>query len=215
MGSKSNLAGFSSYAYCAGFIGFVLGGPLSALLAVVSLQLLSRGLLGNRNKFSPLWGDILIVFLLWFGIGLVAMPVSWFITRSMGWNLDLVALVQSGARFKSYKDWSAFEEQQAKAEEEKQNAIRQQRNLERKRLQAEEDRKWEEQKRAEAAAEKAEEDRKRAEEEKESAAWYKDRNDPIKQQQREEESRRVMQSLGCIDEQGRIRQSLVCMNIER
>lgn len=161
--------------------------------------------------------DIFFVLISWMAIGLVAMPVSWFVVRSLGWNLDLIALMQSSGQYKSYKDWSEAEERLKQAEEARKSAKRQlrkeearKRMEERRRADAIKRAQAEEKARAEAARVDAEE-RARA---RQIQVELEKRRDPVWQRERDEAHRRHLESVGCIDAGGHVIRDLFCLNTE-
>ena len=108
----------------AGASGFILGGPLSGFLAYVAAKVLIEEEARKKSKGSS--KNIAIsprTFYTWVAIGSLALPASWWITKSLGWNQDILALVQSQGRFKSYKDWDVVNKQKREQE----NAIEDQR----------------------------------------------------------------------------------------
>jgi hypothetical protein len=43
-------------------------------------------------------------WLLWFVIGIFAMPISWAVANGFGWNFDPVVMISSGGKYKSARD---------------------------------------------------------------------------------------------------------------
>jgi F0F1-type ATP synthase membrane subunit b/b' len=202
----------------AGGTGFVLGGPLSAFLAYYSAKILIQ----REKHVYPAEGSRIApfrfeTFFLWFAVGSLAMPVSWWITRSLGWNLDVLAVVQSRASHISYKSWSEAEEASREAAREKREAEqaleRQTREAQWRKRQEEERRKSEQ----EAAAQREEEARLQAEEQAKNARIQQELDkwrDPVRRQEREEAHRRHLLSVGCIDDSGEVIRTLFCLNTE-
>ena len=108
---KHETQGLKIWWRVAGAIGFILGGPLSGFLAYVAAKIIIVEDARSQSKMQS--KKILIAsqtILKWVAIGFFALPLSWWITRSLGWNQDILAYVQSQGRFKSYKDWNAVNE---------------------------------------------------------------------------------------------------------
>lgn len=115
MGKDSHKAGV----WVGGLVGLGLGGPISGALAALCYYILARSRKQSKRLTPKDDGqESSIIIVLWTVIGFVAMPISWAIGNSMGWNFDLIALVQSSGKFKSYKDWSEGEKTQAEAKKE-------------------------------------------------------------------------------------------------
>jgi hypothetical protein len=112
MGRDSHKTGV----WVAGLVGLGLGGPISGALAAICFYILARSRKQSK-RLTPRddTQDLFIIILSWTAIGSIAMPASWAVGNSMGWNFDLVALVQSSGRFKSYRDWSEGEKAEAEA----------------------------------------------------------------------------------------------------
>ncbi len=199
----------------AGVTGLALGGPLSALLAYFAAKLIIREdvrMHGKGNsKILPFRAK---AFFTWLAIGSLAFPTSWWITRSLGWNLDVVSVIQSQGKYKSYKDWSEAETAFRKAEEVKQEAKQALKDLKEEQLREDEWRQKVEQERVIAiekqARLQAEQQAKDARVQQELDEW----NDPARRQERDEAHRRHLLSVGCIDEYGQIIRNLFCLNTE-
>lgn len=149
-------------------------------------------------------------FVSWLAIGSLVLPVSWLITRNLGWNLDVPAVFQSQGRYASYKDWSAAEEKSAKFK----RAIE---LMDRERKRAQEQKIWKENQRTIADQKTEQEARARLEEEAKSERIRKELdalNNPITRQKQEEEHREHLRSVGCLDSSGEVIRSLFCLNTE-
>jgi hypothetical protein len=191
--------------------GFILGGPVSAVLAGCCLYILRK--LARRNR-DALWTwtktDLFIVLAIWAMIGSLAMPVSWFIGKSMGWNLDVLAVIQSGGKFKSYQDWSESEEMERQLERARRKNEREEKRAKERRLldlrlkaQAEE----EERKRQQVMAEEHEKERR-------IYAELEKLRDPERRRQSDERHLQHLNAVGCIDDSGQVVRNLFCMNTE-
>lgn len=105
--------------WACGLIGLLLGGPISGVLSSLCIYLILKGANGQRNGGSNTSRSaIALSLLVWTAIGSIAMPISWFAAKNIGWNFDAVALIQSSGRFKSYRDWSQAEEDEKQRERE-------------------------------------------------------------------------------------------------
>lgn len=123
MGRDSHRTGV----WVAGLVGLSLGGPISGTLAALCFYILAKSRKQSKRLTPKDNAQSLVdIIVLWTVIGSVAMPISWAIGNSMGWNFDLVALVQSSGRFKSYKDWS--EGERAEAEAKRESAVKKREN---------------------------------------------------------------------------------------
>ena len=195
----------------AGGTGFIFGGPLSALLAYFAAQFLIREetKLHGRGHAKTLPFRI-EAFCKWIAIGSLAMPASWLITRSLGWNLDPVAIVQSQGRFTSYKDWSEAEARDQQIERERRKLEYETRRAV-SRAKFEKEQREEEAREAEATArqQREEEDRKLR-----LAATMTEFNDPEKSAARQKRQMEHLESVGCLDIYGRIIENMFCMNTE-
>lgn len=196
-----------------GFTGLLLGGPISGVLASLSIYLILKSIIraeGSGSKSDASRTTIFLSLLGWGVIGSVAMPISWFAANSIGWNFDAVALIQSAGEYKSYQDWSQAEKNQAKRE-------REMRKAQARLKEAERSREIEERRINEEIARKAEEDRLRVEQQDRDARIQqelKEWNDPVKRQEREESHRQHLLSVGCIDDYGQVIRTLFCLNTE-
>jgi hypothetical protein len=206
----------------AGGTGLVLGGPLSAILAYLSANILIREETRMHGKRYPRITPFSFKFLFyWLIIGSLAMPASWWITRTLGWNLDVLAVIESQGKYKSYKDWSEAENAFKRGEQEKQEATEARNRLrenqireENRRKRAEED---QEKAENEANARKAEQERMQAEQQARESRVQKELdkwNDPVRRQEREAAHRQHLLSVGCVDENGNVIRTLFCLNTE-
>lgn len=200
----------------AGAIGLVLGGPLSGLLAYLTAKVLARG--EDHSKTFPFRSGALMS---WIIIGSVAMPTSWWLSKSLGWNFDVLAVVQSQGQYRSYKDWSEAERALRNIEEAKHEAAQALKRLRDKRTseQQRQQRAAEERVRAEteAAAQKLEQERYQAEQQASKARAQQELdewNDPVNRQEREDAQRQHLLSVGCIDNYGQVIRTLFCLNTE-
>lgn len=192
--------------YIAAFaVGFI-GGPISALSATLCIFLIIRYYkdcrrYSDRYMASPMGRCKTLI--VWFLIGLVAMPVTWIVANSLGWNFDPVAIIQSRGNYKSYKDWREHEEASAKKEyerfkEEWKNNIesaRQQREIE--------------------AKSKYQTELHQEKEEKKKEIYEPD--DPLPLLSREEYRERhyrFLDSIGCIDQDGNTIKTFSCLNTQ-
>lgn len=192
-------------------VGLLLGGPISAVLSSICFYILFRFFSGQHSSpSSSAWDGFLESLLLWIAIGSVAMPLSWFAANSIGWNFDVVALLQSKGVHKSYKDWSEAEERLRSLNREMRRLESERRREEQRRVDAERRAQEEEQTRLEEARLQAEERRQQQAVRKELEYL----NDPNQLREREEAHRRFLYSINCIDANGNVIRDMFCLNAE-
>jgi|GEM_PF-5391192 len=211
--------------FVATMIGFI-GGPISAALSPLSLYLCKK--FNRSGKFiGNTWvagGEFELLkesLITWVVIGLVAMPISWGVSNSLGWNFDPVAFVQSGLHYKSYKDWDAAEDA-ARVKKNLQFSIEQKRqraaeNIEQERKRAQEQTIWEEDQRRIMEQKTKEEARIQAIKDATNERIRKEldaSNDPILRENRNKAHIQHLLSVGCLDSSGEVIRSLFCLNTE-
>jgi Skp family chaperone for outer membrane proteins len=206
----------------AGGTGLALGGPISAFLVYFAAKILIREETRMHGKgHSKILPFRFKAFCNWIAIGSLAMPASWFITSSLGWNLDVLAVVQSKGGFKSYKDWSEAEKRKSKAESERKHieyeTRRSQEQLKYEAKNLEEDAKFEQERLKEAAREAAAIARQQKEEAEQRLrldAEMREYNDPAKSAAREQRHMEHLESVGCLDTSGQVIRTIFCLNTE-